>query len=87
MAHFAKIENDVVTDVIVVDNADCGGGNFPESEPLGQAFISSIPGIEGFYKQTSYSGSFRGKYASKGDAFDEVADIFISPDITELVVE
>jgi hypothetical protein len=32
MAHFAKIENDTVTQVIVVSNDDCGGGDYPDSE-------------------------------------------------------
>jgi hypothetical protein len=53
MAHFAKIENDTVTQVIVVSNDDCGGGDFPESEPIGQAFIASL-GLTGEWLQTSY---------------------------------
>ena len=62
MAHFAKIENDTVTSVIVVSNDDCGGGDFPDSEPIGQAFIASL-GLEGLWLQTSYSGSFRKHFA------------------------
>jgi hypothetical protein len=42
MAHFAKIENNTVIEVIVVSNEDCGGGDYPESEPIGQAFIASL---------------------------------------------
>ncbi len=45
MAHFAKVENSVVQNVIVVSNTDCGGLAFPESEPVGQAFLASL-GIE-----------------------------------------
>ena len=52
MAHFAKIEDNVVRNVIVVDNKDCGDLEFPESEPIGQAFISQI-GLTGTWKQTS----------------------------------
>jgi hypothetical protein len=52
MAHFAKIENDTVTQVIVVSNDNCGGGEFPENEPVGQAFLASL-GLEGEWKQTS----------------------------------
>jgi hypothetical protein len=68
MAHYAEIRNDRVVRVIVVSNDDCGGGNFPESEPIGQAFIASI-GLEGDWRQTSFSGSFRSKYAGIGDIF------------------
>lgn len=78
MAHFAKIENNIVTQVIVVSNDDCGGGNFPKSEPIGQAFIASI-GLDGEWKQTSYSGSFRGCYAGIGSTYDEDADSFVAP--------
>lgn len=78
MAHFAKIENGVVTQVIVVSNEDCGGGDFPASEPIGQAFIASI-GLSGEYRQTSYNGNFRGKYAGLGDAYDANADAFVAP--------
>lgn len=78
MAHFAKIENGVVTQVIVVNNEDCGGGDFPASEAAGQAFIKSI-GLDGEWRQTSYNGNFRGKYAGIGDSFDAEADEFKSP--------
>lgn len=64
MAHFAELdENNKVLRVIVVSNNDCGGGDFPESEPIGQAFIASL-GITGTWKQTSYNNNFRGRYAS-----------------------
>jgi hypothetical protein len=78
MAHFALIENDVVTNVIVINNSDCGGGDFPESEPIGQAFIASI-GLEGFYAQTSYNSNFRGCYAGIGYTYDADLDEFIAP--------
>ena len=43
MAHFAKIDDtNIVREVIVISNADCGGGDFPASEPIGQAFIKEI---------------------------------------------
>jgi hypothetical protein len=62
MAHFAQVTSNKVIEVIVVANDDCGGGDFPDSEPIGQAFIASL-GIDGTWLQTSYSGSFRGCYA------------------------
>lgn len=78
MAHFAEIENGIVQQVIVVSNNDCGGGEFPESEPIGQAFITSI-GLSGTWLQTSYHANFRGKYAGIGDTYDAEADEFVSP--------
>ena len=65
MAHFAQVTNGVVSQVIVISNDDCGGGNFPDSEPIGQAFIASL-GINGEWLQTSYNGNFRGCYAGIG---------------------
>jgi hypothetical protein len=86
MAHFAKIENGAVGLVLVVSNDDCGGGNFPESEPIGQAFLASL-GLDGEWKQTSYSGSFRSKYAGIGDIYDAVNDVFVAPIVEEPVKE
>ena len=76
MAHFAKVLDGRVRQVIVVANDDCGGGNFPESEPVGQAFIASI-GLDGEWLQTSYSDSFRGCFASSGFLYDEQNDLFV----------
>ena len=78
MAHFVKIVNGIVTNGIVVSNNDCGGGDFPASEPIGQAFIASL-NIEGEWRQTSYNNNFRGVYASGGFTFDADADEFRSP--------
>lgn len=69
MAHFAKVNNNIVTDVIVVANSDCDNLEFPESEPIGQAFIASL-NITGDWLQTSYNGSFRNCYAGIGYSFD-----------------
>jgi len=79
VAHFAEVdEYQIVRNVIVVDNDDCGGGEFPESEPIGQAFIASI-GIDGDWLQTSYNNNFRGQYAGQGMTYDPVLDEFVSP--------
>jgi hypothetical protein len=78
VAHFARIVNGVVAQVIVVSNDDCGGGDFPESEAAGQAFIASL-GLSGEWRQTSYNANFRGKYAGIGDTYDAVDDVFVSP--------
>ena len=78
MAHFAKVENNIVQEVIVVANSDCGGGEFPESEPIGQAFIASL-GLDGEWLQTSYHANFRGAYAGIGFTYDAELDAFIAP--------
>ena len=84
MAHFAQVDgNNVVQDVIVISNQDCGGGAFPESEPIGQAFINgphpSCLALQGDWLQTSYSSSFRGCFAGLGFSYDPVLDIFVPP--------
>jgi hypothetical protein len=70
MAHFARIENGKVAQVIVISNDECGGGDFPASEPIGQAFIASL-GLLGQWLQTSYSNSFRGKFAGINDIWND----------------
>jgi len=43
MAHFAEIDqNGNVLQVQVINNDDIDGGNFPESEPLGQALQAAL---------------------------------------------
>lgn len=78
MAHFAKVENNIVGQVIVVANSDCGDLEFPESEPVGQAFIASL-GLEGEWLQTSYHANFRGIYAGIGFTYDPELDEFVAP--------
>lgn len=80
MAHFAKIENNMVVQVTVVNNNDCGEPTlvFPETEPVGQAFIASCR-ISGVWKQTSYNNNFRGRYAGIGYTYDADLDEFIAP--------
>ena len=63
MAHFARIHDGTVTEVIVVHDADA------PDEATGQAFIASI-GLDGEWVQTSYTASMRGKYAGIRDTWD-----------------
>jgi hypothetical protein len=72
MAHFARIQDGVVREVIVV------GNEYVATEADGKAFIASC-GIQGEFVQTSYNANFRGKYAGVGDVYDSVNDIFITP--------
>ena len=70
MAHFAKInDTKMVIEVITVNNTDVDNLPFPESEPIGQAFIASC-NISGIWAQTSYNSNFRGCYAGIGYTFD-----------------
>ena len=82
MSHFAKVENGVVTAVNVISNDDCGGGDFPESEPIGQEFIASL-GLSGEWLQTSYHANFRGCYASIGFTYNADSDEFVPPPVIE----
>jgi hypothetical protein len=84
MAHFAKIENNTVTNVIVVSNDDCGGGEFPASELIGQAFLASLD-LTGEWRQTSYNSNFRNTYAGIGFTYDAVNDVFVAPPAPEAV--
>jgi len=69
MAHFAKVSENIVQEVIVIANSDCGDLSFPDSEPIGQDFIQSL-GLSGEWLQTSYSNQFRNIYAGPGVKFD-----------------
>jgi hypothetical protein len=61
MAHFAKVENGLVTQVIVAE---------PE---FFDTFVDSSPGE---WIQTSYSGSIRKNYAGIGFTYDATRDAF-----------
>lgn len=77
MATFAKIkENNIVETTIVVDDSDCNGGQYPESEPAGQAFIKDNLNIDGVWKQTSFNNNFRYNFAKPGMFFNLQKDAF-----------
>jgi hypothetical protein len=71
MAHFAKIEDGIVTDVVVIGN---------EFEADGEAYLNSL-GLEGQWIQTSYNGNIRGKFAGIGDGYDAELDEFFKPEL------
>lgn len=77
MAHFAKLENNVVTQVIVVSNQDILDENGQENEQKGIDFCSNLLG--GTWKQTSYNAKIRKNYAGIGYVYDETLDAFIPP--------
>ena len=77
MAHFAKIEDGIVTQVVVVDNKDTADASGVEKEYIGAAFLERLLG--GTWKQTSYNGNFRKNYAGIGYTFDADLDAFVPP--------
>jgi hypothetical protein len=78
MAHFAKIdENNVVTQVVVVDNKDTSDAEGVEKEHIGAAHLEKILG--GNWKQTSYNGNFRKNYAGIGYTYRSDIDAFVPP--------
>ena len=77
MAHFAKLENNIVTQVIVVANQDILDENGQESEQKGIDFCSNLLG--GTWIQTSYNGNIRKNYAGIGYKYDPALDAFIPP--------
>ncbi len=76
MAHFAKIVDSIVTQVIVVDSADILDDYGNESETVGKAFCANLLG--GDWVQTSYNASFRKNYAGLGYTYDVSRDAFIA---------
>ena len=77
MAHFAKVESNIVTQVLVVSDNDA---------PRGQDFLANDLGLGGTWIQTSYntrgnvhllSGTpLRGNYAGIGYIYDVDNDVF-----------
>jgi hypothetical protein len=87
MAHFARLENNIVREVIVVNNEVLENKPFPESEAIGIAFCKSLYGEDTEWLQTSYNSNFRGTYAGSGMIYDPELDIFTTPTVTEEVPE
>ena len=71
-AHAAKLDqNNVVQQILVIPYLDDDDAKITE-------YCNSL-GLEGTYRDTSYIGSRRGKYAGIGDKYDPELDEFISP--------
>lgn len=77
MAHAARLENDTVSEVIVVP--DGIGGD--ENDAAIEEYINGI-GLPGHWIRTSYnaaSNGFRGIFAAIGYKYDPITDKFIAP--------
>ena len=68
MAYFAKLENNIVTEVIAISNDICGEPTltFPDTDSAGRAYIANVLKFPGTWLQTSYNANFRGCYAGVG---------------------
>jgi hypothetical protein len=75
LAHFARIENNLVTQVIVVNNKDTSTPDGTEVESIGVAFCQRLFG--GNWVKTSYNGNVRKNYAGVGYTYDSGRDAFI----------
>ena len=64
MSHFAKLNNNIVTEVIVAEQ------DFINSGAVGDSFL---------WVQTSYNNNFRKQYAGIGYTYNKVNDVFILP--------
>ncbi len=64
MSHFAKLNNNIVTEVIVAEK------NFINSGKVGDEFL---------WVQTSYNNNFRKNFAGVGYTYDKTRDAFIAP--------
>jgi hypothetical protein len=78
MAHFARIDDSNTVRQVIVISSDDAPDPYPDSEPLGQAFIAAL-GLSGVWLQTSYYGTFRGCYAGPGYTYDPTIDEFVPP--------
>jgi hypothetical protein len=87
MAHFVQMNGNACGQVIVVNNEVLENKPFPESEPIGVAFLKSLYGADTEWMQTSYNSNFRGRYAGSGMIYDPELDIFTTPTVTEEVTE
>jgi len=79
MAHFAKLdENNIVTEVLVVNNDVLLKTVGTESEYKGKVFLNELFG-NATWVQTSYNNNFRKQYAGIGYTYDQANDVFITP--------
>ena len=78
MAHFAELgEDNIVLRIIVVSNDDCLDAEGNESEAVGAEFCRNLLG--GTWKQTSYNGNMRARYAGVGYTYNSALDAYIVP--------
>jgi hypothetical protein len=80
MAHFAKLENNIVITVNSVVNEVIKDSNGVEQEAIGIEFLKTLYNEpNAIWKQTSYNNKIRKNYAGIGYTYDESRDAFIPP--------
>lgn len=81
MAHFAQIDpaTSVVLRVVAISNDVTYDEHGVEHEDRGIALCKQLYGAQTEWVQTSYSGSFRGRYAGISFLYDRQADVFVPP--------
>ena len=86
MGYFAKIDNNVVSEIISISDNVLGEPtlSFPDTEGAGRAYIANTLKLEGRWLQTSYNGNFRGAYAGIGYTYDSDLDEFVAPAAPEI---
>ena len=78
MAYFAQLdENNIVINVIAISNEDITDSEGNEVESLGIPICQRLFGKDTVWKQTSYNGNFRKRYAGIGFSYNEELDAFI----------
>ena len=88
MAHFAKLENNIVIAVHSVVNEVLKDSNGVEQEAIGIEFLRKLYNEpNAIWKQTSYNKNFRKNYAAICYRYDEQEDAFIPPKPIVLPVE
>ena len=79
MAHFAELDTtNIVKRVVVVANHVIADSDGNDDEQKGVDYLKDIFG-GGWWRQTSYNGTFRKNYAGKGYTYDQTRDAFIAP--------
>lgn len=81
MAHFAKLdENNIVTTVVVVENASLRDVSGEEVEQVGIDFLRNLyDDQDAVWVQTSYNNNFRNVYAGIGYTYNAEDDAFYPP--------
>lgn len=69
MSHWAELDNNNVVLRVTVGSSD---------EP-DEGYQWLIDNLSGRWVKTSYNANFRGKFAGIGDIYDEVNDVFVTP--------
>lgn len=65
--YFAHVLPDLTIDQVVVVSPEAVNDlPFPDSEPVGQAYLHALYGTNDQWLETSKAGAFRGRYARVG---------------------